>query len=104
MFRQTCIAISLFVVAGLSLFGQTSSSNIIGTVVDQAGAVVPAASITLHNGATQQNVAARSNESGLFRFADLLAAPYSLRVEAPGFKAFTLEGIDLTSSETRDLG
>ena len=40
MFKPTCRTLSLLMLGCLNLLGQTISSNIIGTVTDQAGAVI----------------------------------------------------------------
>src|SRR5216684_386801 len=87
-----------------ALFGQAISSSILGTVVDPAGSVVPAAQIRLTNQGTAGVNSATTDGSGLFRIANVYAGTYSVSVEAKGFKTLTVTTIELGASETRDLG
>ena len=79
-------------------------SSILGTVVDPAGSVVPGARIVLTNQGTAGINNAVTDSSGLFRIANILAGPYSVSVQATGFKVLNITGIDLGTSEARDLG
>jgi hypothetical protein len=83
---------------------QSGSSTLLGTLTDPGDAVVPNATVTVTEVATGRTYSAHSNESGLFRFLNLLPGQYSLRVQPSGFKAFELNNIILASSEVRDLG
>lgn len=49
-----------------ALFAQAQSGTIVGTVTDQAGAVVPGANVTLVNEGTQFTRAAPSNANGQY--------------------------------------
>lgn len=94
----------LFVVSASCTFAQTSgSAQLRGTVTDPGGAVVPAAKITLRNEQTQLERSIISNEEGAFVFAALPPGTFSVKVEAPGFKAYTLRNLVLSPSETRGL-
>lgn len=48
--------------------------------------------------------AAGSNSAGLFRFVELSSGTYTLTVKARGFKTHTIKAINLSASETRDVG
>jgi hypothetical protein len=89
---------------GASVFGQTGSSTLLGTVTDPTGAVVLGATLTATEQSTAAVRTASSNQAGMFRILDLQRGQYSLRVEAVGFKAFEMKDITLASSESRDLG
>ena len=105
MRRFTGLCCLYALVAGLpSLFGQQGTSTMIGAVSDPADANVPNAVLQLTEQATGivRNLA--TPQTGLFRFIDLPPGKYSLRVQAAGFKLYELNGIELSSSETRDLG
>src|SRR5262249_8746535 len=71
---------------GSAVVGQTSIGEVNGTVVDQAGAAVPAATIKLINQATKIETQATPNQSGDFRFVNVKPGNYVLRVESQGFK------------------
>jgi hypothetical protein len=85
-------------------FAQQGTSTIVGAVSDQADAIVPNAALQLTEQATGAVRSLVTPTTGLFRFINLLPGKYSLRVQAQGFKVFDLSGIELASSETRDLG
>jgi hypothetical protein len=99
------LPISLLILGSASaLFSQTVTSSILGTIVDPAGSVVPAAEVRLSNEGTAGLNTATTDSSGLFRIANIQAGTYSVNVQAKGFKALTVTGIEVGASETRDLG
>jgi hypothetical protein len=57
-----------------------------GTVMDPAGVVVAAATVTLAGADIQQIV--QTGDDGQYRFTDLAAGAYTLKVEFAGFEAF----------------
>jgi hypothetical protein len=66
-------------------FGQYSAV-VQGTVTDPNGAVVPGATVTLTNTATNITDAATTNETGAYHFENLLPADYRVVVTKDGFK------------------
>jgi hypothetical protein len=71
--------------AALPLAGQVETGQIVGTVMDPTGAVVPNAKVTVRAQATQVSRSATTNEAGLYTFANLLPGDYEITVEASGF-------------------
>ena len=102
-FKGLCCLFAL-VAAAAALRGQQGTSTIIGAVADPADAIVPNAALQLTELATGTVHQLVTPATGLFRFIDLLPGKYSLRVQAQGFKVYEVNGIELGSSETRDLG
>jgi carboxypeptidase family protein len=94
----------LILIAALLLCAPTlnaqDNATITGTVIDASGAVVPNADLSLNNPATGQLREAKSNEAGLFRFANLGVGTYSLTATATGFQKFTRTGIVLNVAQT----
>src|SRR5512144_1436445 len=88
----------------LPALGQNISSTLTGTVLDQAGAVIPGADVKLTNQATGVTVQSATNEVGIFVFTGVLPATYSLEVGMPGFRTLTMREIVLTANERRSLG
>ena len=67
-------------------FAQTLiSGNIVGTVTDPTGAVVPGAAVTVKNLATASTWKATANTAGQYRVSLLGPGSYQVTVEAPGF-------------------
>lgn len=104
--RVKYVSLIVFVLAWLAAIGaaQTISSSIVGTVVDPLNAVVPEAAVTLTNTNTGEVRTANSDQTGLFRFSDILPGVYTVGVRASGFRTYSKTGIDLSASETRDVG
>src|SRR5215472_13755290 len=102
-FTRLCCLYAL-VAGSPSLFGQQGTSTMVGAVSDPADANVPNAELRLTEQATGTVRNLVTSPDGLFRFIDLPPGKYSLRVQAAGFKVHELNGIELSSSETRDLG
>jgi len=62
------------------------TSNMQGVVQDSSGAVVPKASVTLINTATQVTRTTTSDQDGNFRFVSLAPGSYVVKVEASGYQ------------------
>ncbi|MEW6732090.1 MAG: TonB-dependent receptor [Acidobacteriota bacterium] len=70
-----------------STLAQSRSTTLQGEVKDQHGSVIASAKVTLTdvNNSTQTTV---SNERGSFKFSNLIAGDYTLKVEAENFAAY----------------
>ena len=102
--NKIALSVSMLVLGCASIFGQTQSSSILGTVVDPAGAVVPSAAITLTNQGTAAVNKATTDGAGLFRITNIFTGNYSVKVEAKGFKTYTVSDIAIGAGDTRDIG
>lgn len=83
--------------SGLSaalLWGQADTS-IRGTILDQSGATVPNAKVTLTNTATGMQRVGTPNNAGEYEFLQVTPGPYTLAVEAPGFKKYEASNVQL---------
>jgi len=88
----------------LPALGQNISATLSGTVLDQAGAVIPGADIKLTNQGTGVTVGSASNEVGMFVFTSLLPGTYTLEIGMPGFRTLTMREVVLTANERRSIG
>ena len=86
----------------LSLIGNSRllkadiTGKIIGTVVDQTGAIIPQAKVTLRNPSTGLNRMAQTDASGGYEFLVVpIGGNYSVAVDAPGFQEAVENGITL---------
>jgi hypothetical protein len=84
-----CLALALVPLSAQTL------GDIGGEVRDPAGAAVVNATVTVTNTATNAARKTTTNDSGLYAFPALQPGSYSIRVEAPGFKAYNQTGIEL---------
>jgi hypothetical protein len=96
------IAITLFATVA---FAQTTSGDLVGTVKDPSGAIIPNASVTITNEATGVVVSMKSGSAGEFRASNLLPGQYDLAVSSPGFEPYTLHGItvELNKASTTNV-
>src|SRR5437899_3256398 len=88
----------LLIYSGIAI-GQ-SNGNVKGVIKDTSGAVLPGASITLTNKATQQSVQSLTNESGTYSFAFVTPGTYTLVVDMAGFRKIVRDGIIVNVAET----
>src|SRR5437588_9062924 len=69
------------------VWGQASyTAQIRGVVMDQTGAVVPKATITITNDATGISETSRSDDHGLYVLTGLRPAVYTIKADAVGFR------------------
>ncbi len=76
----------LFALGCLTVSAQTTSTSIVGTVVDASGAVLPGAKVTATNTRTGQKREDVSSSTGDFSFLLLDVSVYDVTVDAQGFK------------------
>jgi len=72
---------------------QRSSGDVTGTVVDQTGAVVAGARVTLTNGDQPPTRDVLSGENGQFSFANIASGPFKVTVTMAGFATQTYSAI-----------
>jgi hypothetical protein len=92
---QACL-IALLVLASCGLHAQIAGTGQIqGTVTDSSGAVIPSATVTLTNKATQVQRVAQSDKAGAFNFPNIEVGAYDLSATAAGFETYVQTGIVL---------
>src|SRR5579872_6091902 len=95
--RHVLLIVGLFLSGSLA-YGQTFGS-ITGEVRDPSGAIMPNASVTATNVATNVARSTTTNDSGVYGFPDLIPATYQVKVSAPGFQT-TTSTIELLVQQT----
>ncbi len=73
-----------------------NQGSIEGTVSDPSGAVIPGASVTVRNEATNVSFSATTDSSGFFRFPVLPVGSYEVKVEATGFAPVVRKEVGVT--------
>lgn len=73
--------------------------SITGVLTDATGAVIPGAKITLINQRTKEQLTATSTTEGAFKFSNLVAGEFSLKVETTGFKTLIVKKIVMKADE-----
>jgi len=95
----------MFLVISISALGQATSGDLVGTIRDASGAVVPNASVTVTNEATGVSVKTTANGAGEYRAPNLLPGTYDVLSTSAGFTSTTVKGIsvDLNKTATADV-
>ena len=94
-----------FLILFTSLLGgtahpQSASANLTGIVKDTSGAVLPGATITARNVATNEVRTTMSNTEGLYRLTGVPRGTYEVKAELSGFKTVAQSDVLLTVGET----
>ncbi len=102
------IGLGLFVCLLLSVAISASAQNstsatLRGTVKDPNGAVVAKAAVTLISDATKTERKTTTNSDGIYAFTSVNPAPYTIKVEASGFKTLSQSGLTLSPNDNRGL-
>jgi protocatechuate 3,4-dioxygenase beta subunit len=78
------------------LFAQRITGDIVGTVTDTTGAVVPGAHLTLKDMQRGRELVVLAEKDGSYSFLELPPGLYELRCEHPGFEQQRISNIKLT--------
>jgi len=79
------------------------SASLSGSVLDPTQAVIPGATVTLTNDATQATQTAISGGQGTYRFNELPPGTYTVNVTAKGFQGNTVSNIAVVAETPRTL-
>src|SRR5450759_2906438 len=95
-FSTAILALGALVASQAPVFGQASyTAQIRGVVTDQTGAVVPNATLTITNDATNISLTAHSNDHGMYVLTGLRPAVYTIRAEATRFRVVEKKNVIL---------
>jgi Carboxypeptidase regulatory-like domain/TonB-dependent Receptor Plug Domain len=99
---QAAFVVVFFLALGLCAHAQSNSASISGTVLDSSGAVVPNASVEIHNPVSHFDRSASTDSSGKFSFANVPFNPYHLSVTGAGFAPYA-QDVEVRSSVPLDV-
>jgi Carboxypeptidase regulatory-like domain len=100
--RSWVLAVLMFASVA-SIRAQQITGSIAGTVKDETGAVVPAATVKATNVETGFSRSAPSNGYGQYRIDYLPVGGYTIELEAPGFRRFKQTNIVLNVDQTQTV-
>ena len=93
------IILALFALS--SAFGQTTgTATLVGNLSDSSGAVIAGAKVTVVNTATSFQSETATSAEGAYYVPYLIPGTYRLVIEAPGFKKYVRDGIQLRTNES----
>jgi hypothetical protein len=97
--RRPVTLLAFLVLFTSAALAQLTTADILGTVTDATGAVVPNASIVLTNLGTNEKRTTQSNGSGDYNFTLLPVGHYSLSVNATGFEASIIKDLSVEAGD-----
>ncbi len=97
--RASALLLALILVGAL-LCGQQTSGNMVGTIYDPTAAPMPGVQITVHNNATGIDVTTTTTSAGDYRFNNLPAGIYTVRVAATGFGRAEVQNVEVVINQT----
>ena len=98
------VILVLLTFGGLA-FGQgIVTGGVTGVVIDPQGAVVPNATVTLTNQATNVSLTAPTDQTGTFRFNGVPIGSYRLSVSAQNFSTLTLQNTQVVTGNVTNVG
>jgi hypothetical protein len=106
-FRRIALVIGLTLAISLlttPLWSQATSGDVVGTVVDASGAVVPNATVNALNVATGIKSTTKTNASGEYRFSNLPVGRYNVSSTSEGYGVTTVQAaVELNKTSTVQL-
>jgi hypothetical protein len=94
-----CIAVSL--VLGSTVSAQSERGRVTGVIYDASGSVVPTATVTITNQATDAVRRTSTTDEGRYAVDGLLPSSYKITVAASGFAEATVSGLPLAAGQER---
>ena len=96
-FSTFLYVVLLGLLASSLLLGQAESGTIVGTVTDQAGAVIPGVNVKLVQDATQFTRTVTTNANGQYVASSFPTGMITITVEQAGFQRLVRTGVQLTA-------
>ena len=94
-----CLAVVSCYSAAMSQ-AQSNAADLQGVVRDPKGAVVPGATVTARNTATNGSRDATTNDDGFYKIVSLSPGEYEVTVKAPGYKTAVVQSVKVTVGQT----
>lgn len=94
------LAVLLMTLSPAAAYGQVLKGQILGTILDQSGAIVPAVKITITETRTNVQRSGETNDAGNYFFVNLDPGLYTVEAEKAGFSKSLRSGIELQPNST----
>jgi Carboxypeptidase regulatory-like domain len=101
LFSLMVLVLGLVAVSQVS--AQLISGNLVGTVLDKTGAVVPGATVEAVNTQTGAKYDTKANDAGEYRFNNMAVGTYNISASAPNLATTTINGFSVELNMTKSL-
>ena len=96
---RTVSLIAVAFIATVALFAQSNTGSITGVVTDQAGAIVPNATVTVTNQGTNEKRTVQADGEGRYEVPSLSTGVYTVEASGTGFQSTSLKDLRLAVGE-----
>ena len=93
------VLLLVYGITGITLNAQSTTADIIGTVTDSSGAVIPGANVTVRNLNTGQIRSMKTTSTGDYAFTALQVGRYSISVAAATFKTSKVDSATIAAGD-----
>ena len=97
------LVVSLLSLAPPAADAQVTTADLVGTIRDTSGAVVPGATVSLTNDATGVKRTATTGEGGTYIFTAVPPGVYKLTAELTGFRKVERTGVELQVNQRAQI-
>lgn len=104
LFNLSTLVMFLMLISPTTLVAQTTSASLSGVVKDAQGAAIPNVKVNVTSASRGETQTAQTDQDGRFTFPQLQPDTYTLRVEAPNFKAFEKTNVVLNANDRGTAG
>ena len=94
---------SLLLLSSAAANAQVTTADLVGTIKDTSGAVVPGVTVALTNEATGVTRSATTGDGGTYIFTSLQPGRYRLFAELPGFRKVERTGVELQVNQRAQI-
>jgi len=94
---------SLLLVSSAMANAQVTTADLVGTIKDSSGAVVPGVTVALTNEATGVSRSTTTSDGGTYSFTSLQPGRYRLTAELPGFRKVERTGVELQVNQRAQI-
>ncbi len=96
-------SLALLLISTTVLPAQDSRGTIVGRVTDKSSSIIPNIEVRATNQATSVAAVGHTTSAGDYRIGFLLPGFYTITAEAPGFKKYIRQGVEVRVTETVEV-
>ena len=94
---------SLLFISSATASAQVTTADLVGTIKDSSGGVVPGVTVALTNEATGVSRSTTTTDSGTYIFTSLQPGRYRLTAELSGFRKIERTGVELQVNQRAQI-
>jgi hypothetical protein len=99
LLRSIVLLLAIFSLSIAPVQAQQTTADVLGTVSDPSGAVIPGASVSLRNLNTNETQSAKSSSDGQYLFNLVKPGTYSLEISAAGYAAINIASLTVQAGD-----